>query len=147
MTYKMSIALVCALSLVAAEKRIQGKDLPPPVERAVQVQSAGATIRGFTQESIHGKTIYEAELTVNGHSKDVSFNAAGNVVGIEEEVALDSIPAAAREAIEKAAAGNHISKVERVTEGGATSYEAAYTKAGRSREYSVNPDGSPTKRN
>ena len=138
--------MVCALSLVAAEKRIQRRDLPPPVERAVQAQSAGARIRGFTQESIHGKTIYEAELTVSGHSKDVSFDAAGNVVGIEEEVSLNSIPAAAREAIEKAAAGDQIRKVERVTEGSATSYEVAYTKAGRSREYSVNADGSPTKR-
>jgi hypothetical protein len=39
-------------------------------------------IRGFTQESEKGKIIYEAEMTVSGHSKDVSFDAAGNVVGI-----------------------------------------------------------------
>ena len=141
----ISVALCCVLSLAAAEKRIQRKDLPPPVERAVQAQSAGATIRGFTQESEHGKTIYEAEMTANGHGKDVSFDAAGNVVGVEEEVPLDNIPATARAAIEKTVSGGKIRKVEKVTEGGATSYEAAYTKAGKSREVSVHADGSPAK--
>jgi len=143
---RIFITLVCAaLSLTAAEKRIQRKDLPPKVEQAVQAQSAGATIRGFTQETLHGKTLYEAEMTVNGHGKDVSFDSAGNVVSVEEEIPLESIPPAAKAAIEKTAAGSKINKVEKVTEGGTTSYEAAYRNGGKSREFTVRADGSPVK--
>jgi hypothetical protein len=93
MKSRILITLVCAaLSLTAAEERIQRKDLPPKVEQAVQAQSAGATIRGLTQETEHGKTLYEAEMIVNGHGKDVSFDSAGIVVSVEEEIPLESIP-------------------------------------------------------
>jgi hypothetical protein len=50
---------------------------------------------------------------VNGHGKDVSFDAAGNLVSVEEEVALESVPSAAKAAIDKATAGGKIKKVER----------------------------------
>ena len=141
----LATLLLAALALTAAEKKIQMKDLPPTVQKAVQEQSAGATIKGFTQETEKGATTYEAEMIVNGHGKDVSFDSAGRVVGIEEEVALDSVPAPVRAAIEKATERGKIKKVEKVTEGGTTSYEAAYTEAGKAREVAVKPDGSRMK--
>lgn len=49
-------------------------------------QSKGATIRGFSQEKESGQTYYEAELMVNGHTKDVLVDANGSVVGVEEQV-------------------------------------------------------------
>lgn len=146
MKLSYSVALLgAALFLAGAEQRIQRKDLPPAVEKAVQARSSGATIHRFTRETEHGKTIYEAEMTMNGHGKDVSFDAAGNVVEVEEEVPLTSIPAAARAAVEKTASGSQIKKVEKVTGGGSTTYEAAYTKGGKSREVSFHADGSPAK--
>jgi hypothetical protein len=80
--------------LTAAEERIQRKDLPPKVEQAVQAQSGGATIRGFTQETEHGKTLYEAEMIVDCHGKDVSFDSAGVMVSVGEEISLESLRAA-----------------------------------------------------
>jgi uncharacterized membrane protein YkoI len=55
---------------------------------------------------------------------------------------MSSIPAAARAAIEKKAAGAKIKLVETVTEGGTVRYEAAIEKAGKTTEYTVNADGS-----
>ena len=80
-----SALLLAALASSAAEKRVQMKDLPPAVQKAVQEQSVGATIKGFTKESENGATTYEAEMIVNGHGKDVSFDPSGKVVAVEEE--------------------------------------------------------------
>jgi uncharacterized membrane protein YkoI len=126
----------------AAGKPVKMKDLPPAVQRTVQEQSKGATLRGLSTEVEHGKTIYEVEMTVNGHGKDVSMDASGTVIEVEEEVALGSIPAAARAAIEKAAAGGKIAKVEKVTGEKEVAYEAALRKDGKRSEVRVSADGS-----
>ena len=102
-----SLFLVATLSWSAraAETKIVKKDIPAPVQKAVDEQTQGASIRGFTKEVENGKTEYEAELTVNGHGKDISFDSEGKVVAVEEEVTLQSLPAPARAAIQKAAEG------------------------------------------
>ena len=141
-----STLLLAALALSAAEKRVQMKDLPPAVQKAVQEQSVGATIKGFAKETENGATTYEAEMIVNGHGKDVSFDPSGEVVAVEEEVALENVPAQVRAAIEKATEGGRIKKVEKVTEGGTTSYEAAYIKGGKNHEVALKPDGSPVRK-
>ena len=92
-----------------------------------------------------GKTIYEVEMTVNGHGKDISMDAQGNVVEVEEEVEIASIPEGARTAIEKGAAGGKILKVEAVSDGSGSpnAYEAHVRKADKQSEVRVAPDGSP----
>ena len=54
-------------------------------------QRAGATVKGYSKEVENGIITFEAEMTVKGHGKDVSFDPSGKVVSIEEEVRLDSI--------------------------------------------------------
>lgn len=133
---------MCFANAFASEKPVKITDLPPAVRRTVEEQSKGATIRGLSTEVEHGKTIYEVEMTVNGHGKDVSMDASGTVIEVEEEVALGSIPAAARAAIEKAAAGGKIAKVEKVTGEKEVAYEAALRKDGKRSEVRVSADGS-----
>jgi len=125
----------------AAETKIAMQDLPIAVQNAVREQSKGATIRGFTKEVENGATEYEAELTVNGHGKDVSFDPAGHLVSVEEEVKLENLPAAARAAIQKAAQGGTLRKVEAVTEHGKSFYEADIRKGGKSSEFQVDSNG------
>jgi hypothetical protein len=127
------------------EVRLNMSDLPPAVQAAVKEQSKGATIRGLSKETEKGKTIYEVELTKNGHGKDVSMDTSGRVVEVEEEVALGSIPEAARNAIQKSAGSGKILKVEAVSAGSGApdAYEAQVLKAGKRSEVRVAPDGSP----
>jgi uncharacterized membrane protein YkoI len=141
---KYTIFLI-ALSAFAAEKKVKLEDLPAAVQQAVKQESQGATVRGFSQETEKGKTLYEAEFTVNGHAKDVSFDPTGKIVSVEEEVAIDSIPAAAREAIQKAATGGKLGKVEQVVENGKTSFEATITKGGKHSEFACDAAGKPVK--
>lgn len=138
--------LLLASTGFAAEKKVKLKDLPPAVRKTVDELGKTATLVGFAKEVEDGKTLYEAETKVNGKTRDVTIDAEGKIVTTEEEVAIDTIPAAARAAIEKAAAGGKITLVEKVTSGSAVKYEAAITpKSGKKKEVSFNAEGAPVK--
>jgi len=133
-------------SIFAVEKKIGAKDLPPAVQKAVPRQTKGAEIKGYNQETEKGKTFYEVETMLNGKSRDLLFDASGALVEVEEEIALDSIPSAAKAAIEKRAANGKVNKVESVTRGQSVSYEAEITSmTGKRSEVAVQADGSPVK--
>ena len=139
-------ALLVASGVSAAEKRVKMESLPPAVQKTVQEQAKGATIRGLSIEIEDGKTFYEAELKINGHNKDLLIDPNGAVVEVEEEVALDSLPAAAKDAIQKHAAKGQIVLVESVSKNDTiVAYEAKIKTAGKTSEVKVNPDGSPAK--
>lgn len=126
------------------EKRIPRADLPPAVDSAVAALAPGAAIRGFAEEREDGRTYYEVELLVRGHRKDVLMDASGTVVEVEEQVALDSLPAAVRAALAAQARPGRIAKVETLTKRGRlVAYEAQVVTAGKRREIQVGPDGKP----
>lgn len=127
------------------EKKVRMQDLPPSVRQAVKQHSQGLKLRGLTQETKGGSVFYEAELDVKGRTRDVTFDASGKLVSVEEEVSIDSIPTAAREAIRKVAGKDKITLVESVTEGGRTVYEA-HIQRGRGQpeeEIKVAAEGKP----
>jgi hypothetical protein len=130
--------------LVAQEKRIQKTDLPSAVQKTADEQSKGATVKGYNKEVENGKVEYEVELLVNGHSKDVSMDEQGNVLEVEEEVGLLSLPAEIREGLQRKAGKGTIRKVESLTKHGSlVAYEAQVITAGKRTEIQVGPDGKP----
>ena len=135
------VALV-ALSLFAAETRIQMKDLPPPIQKTVEEQTKTAKLRGLSKEVEHGNTYYEAETTVDGKSRDILMDATGAIVEVEEATAFAGIPAAARKALQTKAGSGKILSVESVTRGSTVSYEAVIERNGKKSEVAVNADGS-----
>jgi hypothetical protein len=141
-----NFAVVAALSLttiaLAQEKKIDRKDLPPAVEKTVEAQSQGATIKGFSQEKENGQLDYEAEMTVNGHSKDVLIDPQGEVVEVEEQVPLESLPLAVKEVLQTKAGAGKILKVESLTKHDKlVAYEAVVQTGGKKKEIQVGPDG------
>jgi hypothetical protein len=66
------------------------------------------------------------------------IDAAGAIPETEEGTTLNEIPAPAKAAIEKSAAGGKVAKVEIVTKGGVVNYEAVIIK---STEIKVKADG------
>lgn len=126
------------------EKKIKRSDLPPAVEKTVVAESAGATIKGFNEEKEKGQTFYEAEMTVNGHSKDVLIDASGTVVEVEEEVAFESLSPEVKAGLQAKAGKGKISKVESLTKKGKlVAYEAKVNTDGKKSEVQVGPDGKP----
>src|SRR6266481_1560569 len=136
------IALATCSVAVAQEKKITRAQLPAAVEKTVAQESQGATINGFATEIENGKRLYEVELTVDGHSKDISMDKNGNIVEIEEEVAMDSLPAAVQEGLRKAAGAGTIGKIESLTKRGKLVAYEAHVKTGTKRsEIQVGPNG------
>src|SRR5262249_18363709 len=111
-----SLVLVVGVAS-AQEKKIKRSDLPAAVERTVAAQSAGAVIIGFSQEREHGRPFYEAEMTVNGHTKDLLIDSTGAVVEVEEEVALNELPTEVRAGLAAKAGTGKIVKVESIKKG------------------------------
>ncbi len=136
--------LLLAGTASAQEKKIKRSDLPPAVEKTVAAQSTGASIKGFSTEKENGQTLYEAEMTVNGHSKDISMTADGSIVEIEEQVALDSLSADVKAGLQSKAGKGKILKVESLTKKGKlVAYEATVETNGKKSEVQVGPDGKP----
>jgi len=143
---KVAVLAILVFAILAfcqeQEKKIQRSDLPPAVERTVAVQSQGATIRGFSEEKENGQTLYEAEMTVSGHSKDVTIDPTGAIVEVEEQVAIDSLPAAVKDGLQAKAGKGKITKVESITKHDKlVAYEAKVQTEGKKSGVQVGPDG------
>ncbi len=136
--------ILLAGSASAQEKKIKRSDLPPAVEKTVAAQSAGATIRGFSTEKEKGQTLYEVEMTINGHSKDISIAADGSIVQIEEQVALDSLSPEVKAGLQAKTGKGKILKVESLMKKDKlVAYEAQVETNGKESEVQVGPDGKP----
>jgi hypothetical protein len=126
------------------ENKISRSDLPPAVEKTVAEQTKGAKIRGFSEEKENGQTVYEAELMVDGHSKDILVDENGRVVEIEEQVLIESLVPAVRDGLRAKAGSGKVVKVEKLMKKGKlVAYEAKVLINGKKSEVQVGPDGKP----
>ena len=140
----VSIVVAITIPVLAREKKIQRADLPPAVEKTVAAQSQGAEIKGFSTEKENGQTLYEVDLIVDGHSKDVSMSPEGAVVEVEEQVTLEALPPAVQAGLRARAGKGKIVKIESLTKRGTLiAFEAQVVAHGRKSEVQVGPDGKP----
>ena len=138
------VSLGISWSAVGQERKVKRSDLPAAVEKTVVEQSKGATIRGFSEEKENGQTTYEAEMLVNGHTKDVSMDANGALQEIEEQVDLQALPPEVGAGLQARAGKGKITKVESITKKGKlVAYEAKVVTDGKKSEIQVGPDGKP----
>ena len=138
------VSLMVLGSAFAQEKKIKRSELPAAVEKTVVEQSKGATIRGFSEEKENGQTTYEAEMLVDGHTKDVQMDSNGAVMEIEEQVDLQTMSAEVKAGLEAKAGKGKITKVESITKRDKlVAYEAQVVTDGKKSEVQVGPDGKP----
>ena len=143
---KIGLAFLTLSALTAGAAGLQLKDLPAAVQKTVQETLKGGQIRNISREKENGVTQYEVETMLNGKHRDFEVDAAGKLLVVEEETDIATIPAPAKAAIERKAAGGKIGMVELFMRGGETLYEAAYrSKDGKKHELLVKADGTETK--
>ena len=148
MRMSSSTLLVCiagmglSVSIHAADKKVAKADLPAAVQKTAQEQSEGATVKGYSKETEDGQLEYEVQMTVNGHSKDVSIAPDGRVLEVEEEVEMSSLPANVQTALKARAGKGAIGKIESLTkQGKIVAYEARVKTGERHSEIQVGPNG------
>ncbi|MGH9520068.1 MAG: hypothetical protein ACRD2D_10480 [Terriglobales bacterium] len=127
-----AMALLASAVVLAQDKPVKMAELPAPVRRTVQQQlNQGATLRGLSTDMEGGQREYEAELTVNGHHRDLAMDANGAITEAEDAIALRSLPASAQSALRKQ---GRVLSVEEVTHNGAfVAYEAVVRRANGSK--------------
>lgn len=138
--------MVCLLGTRASaqERKLTHSQLPLAVQRTADEQSKGAKVRGYSTEKDEGRTVYEVEMTIAGHSRDVTIDSSGAVLEVEEQVVFDSLPEAVRTGLKAAAGTGQITNVESLTKRGMlVAYEAHVRTADKRSEIQVGPDGKP----
>ena len=136
------LASLLTLSAMAAEKQISRAQLPESVRKTADEQAKGATVRNYTTEIENGRREYEVEMTINGHTKDVSIGTDGRLLVIEEQVDVKSLPTHVVSALRGRAGRGLITKVESITKlGSLVAYEAQVDSAGKHSEIQVGASG------
>jgi uncharacterized membrane protein YkoI len=136
--------MLLAVSAFAQEKKIKRSELPAAVEKTVAEVSKGATVQGFNEEKENGKTTYEVEMVVNGHSKDVQIDVSGAVIEVEEQVSMDALPTEIKAGLQAKTGKGKIMKVESIRKKDKlVAYEAQIVTDGKKSEIQVGPDGKP----
>jgi hypothetical protein len=134
--------LMAVTSVSIAERRITKSDLPAPVQKTADAQSAGAAIVGYAKDMEKGKVEYEVQLMVDGHTKDVTIDPQGNLLEVEEQMQTDVLPANVLSGLHAQAGKGRITKVESLMKhGNLVAYEAQVTTGGKHSEVQVGPDG------
>ena len=140
-----SLALAAG-ALAAPAKKLQLKDLLPPVQATIREQSKGAEIRNISSETEDGIAQYEVETVLNGKHRDFNVDTKGALLVVEEETTLDATPHAAKAVILKKTAGGKLGMIELFKRGSEALYEAAYTgRDGKKHSVLLKADGSETK--
>jgi hypothetical protein len=137
------IALISfGVATYAAEKKISKDALPAAVQQTAEAQSAGATVTGYSQDREGGKLEYEVEMTVAGHSRDVTIAPDGQVLEVEEQVEFSTLAPSVQAALHNKAGHGLITQVEALTKHGTlVAYEAQVRRGTSHFEVQVGPQG------
>ena len=136
--------LICSFDATAG---LPLSSLPAAVQKTIQENLKGGTIKNIGKEKEDGVLQYEVESVLNGQARDFNVDSKGNLLLIEEATSIDAIPAAAKAGILKKAGGGKVLTVETFLKTGQPMmYEATYTGAnGKKHEVLVKADGTETK--
>jgi hypothetical protein len=127
------------------ERKLILENLPKAVRAAIQKETQGAQIVNISKEIDNGKTLYEIETRAKAFSRDMLIDETGNLIEIEEEIALASLPLGIQPEIKKSIGKARLIKLEAVYNGAKVrnGYAALLDSAGKHFEVSLGLDGKP----
>ncbi len=133
-------------------------ELPPAVEKAFKDAFPQGQIEELEAEKENGVMVYDFEFRSGAAEEETDIAADGTVLEVTLVVEAKDVPPPAMQAIDKAAGGATLRRIEKIdiqyeTEGGkvvklakpVTHYAAEFVKGGRHTEVVVTPDGAPVK--
>ncbi len=135
---KALLPFALALALAAQSKA------PAPIQAAFAKQFPGATIKKVSKEKRDGKVVYEVESTDAGQSRDIIYSATGDLIEMEEGLAIASLPAPVAAAAKSMYPKATIVTAEKLTAGNLVTYELIL-KGAPKKELILTPEGKPVK--
>jgi|GEM_PF-1155100 len=141
------ITIPVALQAEDKEKPVKLSEIPAAAATAIEKRVAGGQIVKVERDEEDGKVSYEARIkSAAGKISEVTVDATGKLLAVEDVIGLSEAPAAVRTAIEKETTGGKVEKLERVKEGGKTTYEALISARGKREEVVFSDTGKVTGR-
>lgn len=145
--FRSVCVILIPLFLIAAasahpEGKLKKRNVPQPVLAAFEKAYPHATAKGYSKEMGNGKTEYEIESREGSIARDISFDGDGNILSVEETLAVSDLPDAVHSALMKDYPKGKIIKCEKVTENGATNFEILVKAGKKKSEVVYTPDGS-----
>ena len=143
----ISVALIALAASAFAAKKLELKDLSAVAQKTINENLKGGTIKSINKEKENGVMQYEVETTLGGKARNMNVDVTGKLLVVEEEVSIDSVPAAVKAAVTKAVGTGKLEMVETFQKPGAElMYEAVFaTKGGKKKEMVFKADGSISK--
>lgn len=162
----LCIGAVATKQAMDEEKEVSIKEIPAAVKATILAEAEGGTIEEIELETEDGKTVYEADVIIDGKEVEIQVAPDGTLLSTkaedddgddddddedgdddegddenEEEISLDQVPEAVKATILKEAAGAAIEEVIKEVEDGQTVYEAEFEVDGQEVEIEVASDG------
>jgi hypothetical protein len=138
-----------AFSAFAAEegqREVKLDGIPAAASLTLQKLSAGAKLEKIIQDTEDGKVTYQAKITKDNFSREVSVDPTGQVISDVSLIALGDAPASVRATIEAAAKGGKIESIKRVIQNNKEGFEALVIANGKREQLLISPDGTVTLR-
>jgi hypothetical protein len=121
-----AVALCFAAPLAtSAAKEIRLADCPPAVQAAINANARSGAIDDVKNVMVDGRSMYVADVNLPGkRDLKIYVSGTGALLKVREEVPLDEVPAAIREAAQKLTPeGGRIDDVDKETAEGKVTYE------------------------
>ena len=118
-----------------------------PVELSAELQAAIKKAAGSGEAgdifklTEDDEVSYELDITGNGRTRTVTFDADAALVAEEEPVGLRDTPAPVQKALTAQMAGGKLLALHRITEDGEVTYEAKILRAGKRQSVTVASNG------
>lgn len=136
MFFRRPLFLAAAAAVLFAAKTsspVEWSALPPAVQTAAgKWQAPANAVRSYEKIIIDGETFFELKIKApGGKAQEILFRPDGTVAETEEEIEMSRVPAPARAAIQKAAEGKTLVKVDVIRRNGKELYEGEIRDNGK----------------
>lgn len=158
----LGVGAVATQKMMDDDVEVSIDAVPAAVRATILAQAGGNAVDEIEMETENGRTVYEAEVVIDGRKVEIEVAEDGTLLGQdadddedaadddedaddddEEEVtvSLAELPEAVRATLAKEAGAAAISEIERETENGQTLYSAEVIIDGQEVEFEIAPDG------
>jgi hypothetical protein len=154
----LATAALLGVLLIAGGCAPESQGLPGPVSSAFRGAFPNAQIQKQEVEQEHGVSVYDLEFRNGAIEQEADIAADGTILEVTRVIDVKEVPAPAMKAIEKATGGAKIKRIEHIEisfrakdgkviklDKPVVRYAAEYSKAGKTREVVVTPEGAVIK--